>query len=376
MLKVKFLLLLLFFCNSIECQEIKSDIKLLVACGFIQEAKFKLITIAHNQSGSRENKIQALLLLDSIASSDTERQVILETLCDIDDRYLPRLKQVESDVQNKKVQQKLRQEELKAEKEAKLYLEYAKLWRRRIQEKEKGVENNKIENYYDYNELVESMEFCLSKALSLAPHSDVSREAFDFYFNILFQDLIGYKYGFFSAKLDAHSFELNMARIIDAIQIYETVYSDSPNVLKLIWDVQHVFYELAVSGTVPRNKKNIKPQDRHLIYYGSVFDFYMSSINWLDRIMEKSDDENFYSNMARRKYRLMQRSLPKKVIPGHILDDPYRSVPTSQRKNYDSDEGKPRAFFTVDEVDLKKMAEEINKRVSLYPVLKFKILEK
>ena len=372
MLRVKFLLLLLFFSNTVECQEIKSDIKLLVACGFIQEAKFKLITIAHNQSGSSEDKIQALLLLDSIASSDTERQVILETLCDIDDRYLPRLKQVESDVQNKKAQQKLRQEELKAEKEAKLYLEYAKLWRSKIQAREKEA---MIKNYYDYNELVESMEFCLSKALSLGHDSDVSLEAFDFYFDILFEDLIGYKYGLFSVRLDAHNFEWNMAKIIDAIQIYDTIYPDSQKVLELMWDVQYVFYELAVSGKVPRNKSNVKLQDRHLIYSGSIFDFYMLSINWLDRIMEKSDGGNFYSDMARRKYRLMQRNLPNKVIPGHILDNPYMSIPTSQKKNY-SDKSKPRAFLTVDEVDLKKMAEEINKRVSTYPVLKFNILEK
>ena len=132
MLRVKLLFLLLFFCNSIECQELKSDIRLLVTCGFIQEAKLKLITIANNQSGSREDKIQALLLLDSIASSDAERQVILETLCNIDDRYLPRLEEVESDIKNKKAQQKLRQEEFVTEKEAKLYLEYSKLWRKRV----------------------------------------------------------------------------------------------------------------------------------------------------------------------------------------------------------------------------------------------------
>lgn len=366
MLRVKFLFLLLFFCNTVECQEIKSDIKLLVACGFIQEAKFKLITIAHNQSGSSEDKIQALLLLDSIASSDTERQVILETLCDIDDRYLPRLKQVESDIQNKKAQQKLRQGELKAEKEAKLYLGYAKLWRRRIQAMEKEA---MAENYYDYNELVESMEFCLSKALSLAPHSDVSHEAFDFYFDILFQDLIGYKYGFFSVKLDTHKFEWNMAQIIDAIQIYDTIYPDSPKVLELMWNVQDVFYNMAMSNKVPRNKSKVKPEDTHLIHYGSVFNFYMFSISWLDRVMEKSHEENFHSNMARRKYRLMQRRLPTKVLPGRIVDLPHWRGP-------DSDKGKPRAFFTVDESELNVMSEEINKRVSKYPVLKFNILEK
>ena len=257
MLKIRISMLLLFLfslCHSIECKELRSDIQLLVACGFIKEAKFELITVARDPMSSQQDRVQALLLLNTMASSNTERKVVLEMLCNIDDKYLPQLKQVESDIANDKVQAELDQQRLQAENDAKQYLEFAKLWRDRIVEWKKQTSSMSTgkpryySDYYDYDELVESMEFCLNKALSLAPNSDVSREAFEFYFDILFQDwgARSFKIGWFSVKLDAKNFEEQMSKIIHSLEIYETMYPDSPKVLPLMWDIHDIFYGFEV----------------------------------------------------------------------------------------------------------------------------------
>ena len=163
--------------------------------------------MARNTANSDPEKIQALLLLDTIASNNTEKKVVLEMLCDIDNKYLPQLKQFEADVLKEKEQEKLAQQRLRDEARAKQYLEHAKLWRKRIREWKDSSD------YYDYEELVASMEFWLNKALNHVPNSDVSKEAFEFYFDVLFQDLIIYKPGFFSSKLDAKNFDESMAKI-------------------------------------------------------------------------------------------------------------------------------------------------------------------
>lgn len=75
-------------------------------------------------------------------------------------KYLPTLKEVELAIQNQKAQ-KLRQEELDVAKEAKLYLESAKDWRKMIQTVKENPKSEILEDY-DYNELVESMELCFS----------------------------------------------------------------------------------------------------------------------------------------------------------------------------------------------------------------------
>lgn len=365
MLKIKIVVLFfLFLYQTAEGKELSPDIQLLIAHGFIKEAKLELIAVARNPANSDPEKIQALLLLDTTASNNTEKRVVLEMLCDIDNKYLPQLKQFEADVLKEKEQEKLAQQRLRDEKEAKRYLEYAKLWRERIQGKKKESEDEDAEIYYDYNELVESMEFCLSKALSLGHHSDVSHEAFDFYFDILFQDLISYKYGFFSVKLDAKKFDSGMAKIVSAIQSYETLYPDSPKILELIWYVHDIFYRQATDNRVPRSKDKVKPEHRGLAYYGSAIDFFMLSISWLDRIMEKSGDENFYSNMARRKYRFMQRA---------ILDLISKNQKFTRYDPYSDYSGT--LFFKVGSHDIKKMKEEVEKRVSMYPVLNPRVLE-
>ncbi len=137
-----------------------------------------------------------------------------------------------------------------------------------------------------------------------------------------------------------------------------------------MWAVHDIFYKLSVSGLVPRNKDKIQPEHKDLTYYGSVFDFYMLSVNWLDRIMEKSNAESFYSNMARRKYRFMQRQMQRELDTTSQKLRPYNPYGPPSPNN------KPRLFSKVERGDVKKMAEEINKRVSKYPVLDFKVLEK
>ncbi len=325
--------------------------------------------MARDPMSSQQDRVQALLLLNTMASNNIERKVVLEMLCNIDDKYLPQLKQVESDIANDKVQAELDQQRLQAEKYAKQYLEFAKLWRERIVEWKKRTSSMSAgkpqyySDYYDYNELVESMEFCLNKALSLAPDSDVSREAFEFYFDILFQEWgdRSFKIGWFSVKLDAKSFEEQMSKIIRSLEIYETMYPDSPKVLPLMWDIHDIFYSLSLSGKVPRNRRKIKEEHRDLAYYGSMFDFYMLSLDWLDRIMKKSkEEENFYSDMARRKYRFMHR-----FVQDQIDNNLYR---------YHQD--KPKPFVGVETRHLDKIQEEIKKRISQYPVLELGIIKK
>ena len=135
MLKIKVVVLFfLFLCQTAESKEPGSDIQLLIAHGFIKEAKLELIAVARNPANSDSEKIQALLLLDTIASNNTEKKVVLEMLCDIDNKYLPQLKQFEADVSKEKEQEKLAQQRLRDEERAKQYLEHAKLWRKRIRE--------------------------------------------------------------------------------------------------------------------------------------------------------------------------------------------------------------------------------------------------
>ena len=124
--KIKVVVLFfLFLCQTAESKELSPDIQLLIAHGFIKEAKLELIAVARNSANSAPEKIQALLLLGTIASNNTEKKVVLEMLCDIDNKYLPQLKQFEADV--------LKEEILALHKErAKQYLEHAKLWRKRI----------------------------------------------------------------------------------------------------------------------------------------------------------------------------------------------------------------------------------------------------
>ena len=80
MLKSKISMLLLFFfflCHTIECKELRSDIQLLVACGFIKEAKLELIAVARDPMSSQQDRVQALLLLNTMASNNIERKVVL-----------------------------------------------------------------------------------------------------------------------------------------------------------------------------------------------------------------------------------------------------------------------------------------------------------
>ena len=346
-------LFFLFLCQTAESKELSPDIQLLIAHGFIKEAKLELIAVARNPANSDPEKIQALLLLGTIASNNIEKKVVLEMLCDIDNKYLPQLKQFEADVLKEKEQEKLDQQRLRDEERAKQYLEHAKLWRKRIREWKDSSD------YYDYEELVASMEFWLNKALNLVPNSDVSREALEFYFDVLFQDLIIYKPGFFSSKFDAKNFEKSMAKIINGLEIYGTMYPDAPKVLELMWDVHDTFYRLSLRwGVIPRKRSDIKKEHRHLTYIGSMFDMYMLSIEWLDRIMKRSEGkENFYSDMARRKYRFMSRH-----FNFHVKKDENNRYRIKSVHN-------PGGFRGVPEEDLKKIQAEIFLRVMKYPVI-------
>ena len=326
--KIKVVVLFfLFLCQTAESKELSPDIQLLIAHGFIKEAKLELIAVARNPANSAPEKIQALLLLDTIASNNTEKKVVLEMLCDIDNKYLPQLRQFETDVLN--------------EERAKQYLEHAKLWRKRIREWKDSSD------YYDYEELVASMEFWLNKALNQVPNSDVSKEAFEFYFLILFEDLIIYKPGgfFSSPKLDAENFEESMAKIVNGLEIYETMYPDAPEILEWTWNIHDIFYQLSLHRqwwqVIPRKRSDVKKEHLHLTYIGSMIDMYMLSLEWLDRIMKRSEDkENFYSDMARRKYRFMSR---------------YRITG---------------GFIGVPAEDLQRIHVEISRRVTKYPVRK------
>ena len=255
-------LFFLFLCQTAESKELSPDIQLLIAHGFIKEAKLVLIAVARNPANSDPEKIQALLLLGTISSNNTEKKVVLEMLCDIDNEYLPQLKQFEADVLKEKEQEKLAQQRLRDEERAKQYLEHAKLWRKRIRAWKDSSD------YYDYEELVASMELWLNKALNLVPNSDVSKEAFEFYFDVLFQDLIIYKPGFFSSKLDAKNFEESMAKIVNGLEIYETMYPDAPEVLELTWDVHDTFYRLSLHRqwwqVIPRKRSDIKKEHRRI----------------------------------------------------------------------------------------------------------------
>ncbi len=153
-------LFFLFLCQTAESKELSPDIQLLIAHGFIKEAKLELIAVARNPANSAPEKIQTLLLLGTIASNNTEKKVVLEMLCDIDNKYLPQLKQFEADVVKEKEQEKLAQQRLRDEERAKQYLEHAKLWRKRIRAWKDSSD------YYDYEELVASMEFWLNKGSS------------------------------------------------------------------------------------------------------------------------------------------------------------------------------------------------------------------
>ncbi len=351
-------LLFLFLCQTAEGKELSPDIQLLIAHGFIKEAKLELIAVARNPENSDPEKIQALLLLDTIASNNTEKKVVLEMLCDIDNKYLPQLKQFEADVLKEKEQEKLAQQRLRDEERAKQYLEHAKLWRKRIREWKDSSD------YYDYEELVASMEFWLNKALNHVPNSDVSKEAFEFYFDILFQDLIIYKPGFFSSKFEAKNFEESMAKIVNGLEIYETMYPDAPEVLELMWNVHDTFYRLSLHRqwwqVIPRKRSDIKGEHRHLIYFRSMFDMYMLSLEWLDRIMKRSEGkENFYSDMARRKYRFMSRYFHRYVDIEKDEKNQYRIKSVLNAGG----------FRGVAEEDLKKIQVEISLRVTKYPVI-------
>ena len=268
-------------------------------------------------------------------------------LCDIDNKYLPQLKQFEADVLKEKEQEKLAQQRLRDEERAKQYLEHAKLWRQRIREWKDSSD------YYDYEELVASMEFWLNKALNQVPNSDVSKEAFEFYFDVLFQDLIIYKPGFFSSKLDAKNFEESMAKIVNGLEIYETMYPDAPEVLELMWNVHDTFYRLSLHRQwIPKKRSDIKEEHLHLIYFRSMFDMYMLSIEWLDCIMKRSEGkENFYSDMARRKYRFMSRYFQRYVFK-------------DEKNQYRITGG----FKGVPAEDLQRIHVEISRRVTKYPV--------
>ena len=239
-------LFFLFLCQTAESKELSPDIQLLIAHGFIKEAKLELIAVARNPANSDPEKIQALLLLDTIASNNTEKKVVLEMLCDIDNKYLPQLKQFEADVLKEKEQEKLAQQRLRDEERAKQYLEHAKLWRKRIREWKDSSKD--ISDYYDYEELVASMEFWLNNALNQVPNSDVSREAFEFYFDILFQDLLKLKPGFLNlilSNIDGKNFEENIVKIVNGLEIYETMYPDSPEILQRLWDLHTIYYLLS-----------------------------------------------------------------------------------------------------------------------------------
>ncbi len=87
-----------------------------------------------------------------------------------------------------------------------------------------------------------------------------------------------------------------------------------------------------------------------------MFDLYILSLKWLDRIMKKSEGkENFYSDMARRKYRFMSRH-----FNFHVKKD------EKNRYRVKSNLG---GFTGVAEEDLKKIHEEISLRVTKYPVI-------
>lgn len=342
----------LFLCQTAEGKELSPDIQLLIAHGFIKEAKLELIAVSRNPANSGPEKIQALLLLDTIASNNTEKKVVLEMLCGIDNKYLPQLKQFEADVLKGKEQEELGRQRLRDEERAKQYLEHARLWRKRIREWKDSSD------YYDYAELVASMEYWLNKALNHVPDSDVSKEAFEFYFDILFQDLITYKPGFFSSKLDAKNFEEHMTKIVNGLEVYEAMYPDSPAVLKFMWNVHDTFYLLSVHSRfrsiIPRGRRGLKKEHEHLTYIGSMVDMYLLSIEWLDCIMKRSKGkENFYSDMARRKYRFMSRHFD-------------RYVKKTERDRYHT---KSVEFIGVPDEDLKKIQEEIGLRITEYPVI-------
>lgn len=347
MLKIKAVVLFfLFLCQTAESKELNPDIQLLIAHGFIKEAKLELIAVARNPANSDPEKIQALLLLDTIASNNTEKKVVLEMLCDIDNKYLPQLKQFEADVLKEKEQEKLAQQRLRDEERAKQYLEQAKFWRGEIVKwRDATSVNSAHELYYEKNELVELMEFCLNQALSLAPGSKVTQETFDFYFFTLLGDLLSYDYSFWKGtKLDAKNFEEYMSKIVNSLEIYETMYPHSTNILQWYWYIHETFYRLPFDRVVPANRDKVRKEFRGFIYYGSRSDLWIRSLDWLDRIMKKSQDqENFYSNMARRKYRFMSRIF--------------------------SDKSKMEWYFNMGKYG-QEMQEAVAERVSRYPVLR------
>ena len=360
MLKIKVVcVVFLFFCQTAESKELSPDIQLLIAHGFIKEAKLELIAVARNPANSDPEKIQALLLLDTIASNNTEKKVVLEMLCDIDNKYLPQLKQFEADVLKEKEQEKLAQQRLRDEEHAKQYLEHAKLWRKRIRE---WTDSSKeISDYYDYEELVASMEFWLNKALNQVPNSDVSKEAFEFYFDILFQDLLKLKPkpGFLNlilSNIDGKNFEENIVKIVNGLEIYETMYPDSPEILQRLWDLHTIYYLL--SRERPWTKKQWD-----LTYFGSMSDMYMLSIKWLDRIMKRSEDkENFYSDMARRRYRFLSREFHRYVF----VDEKNQVV----RRRVTG------RFKLVATENLQRIHAEISRRVTKYPVIEISPVSK
>ncbi len=334
-MKVSMLLLFLIFGHTLECKELRPDIQLLVACGFIKEAKFELITIARNPMSSQQERIQTLLLLNTMASNNTEKKAVLEMLCNIDSKYLPQLKQVELDLKNEMAQAKLDQQRLQAEKAAREIVK----WRGATSV------NSAHELYYEKNELVELMEFCLNQALSLAPGSKVTQETFDFYFSTLLGDLLSYDYSFWKArKLNAENFEEYMSKIVTCLEIYETMYPHSTNILRWYWYIHETFYRLPFDRVVPTNRDKVRKEFRGFIYYGSSSDLWIRSLDWLDRIMKKSQDqENFYSNMARRKYRFISRIV--------------------------SDKSKMEWYFNMGKYG-QEMQEAVAERVSRYPVLR------
>ena len=200
--------------------------------------------------------------------------------------------------------------------------------------------------------------------MNLVPNSDVSKDAFEFYFDILFQDLIIYKPGFFSSKFDAVNFDESMAKIVNGLEIYETMYPDAPEVLELMWNIHDTFYRLSLHRdwwqVIPRKRSDIKKEHLHLIYFRSTFDMYMLSLEWLDRIMKRSEGkENFYSDMARRKYRFMSRYFHRYVDIEKDEKNQYRIKSVLNAGG----------FRGVAEEDLKKIQVEISLRVTKYPVI-------
>ena len=131
-----------------------------------------------------------------------------------------------------------------------------------------------------------------------------------------------------------------------------------------MWNIHDTFYRLSLHRqwwqVIPRKRSDIKGEHRGLTYIGSMFDMYLLSLEWLDRVMKRSEGkENFYSDMARRKYRFMSRYF-------------HRYVNKHEKNRYRIkyvDGHFDGGFRGVAEEDLKKIQVEISLRVTKYPVI-------